>query len=396
MRRLKAPLKQPQPPATKPPTGPSAHPQSSCSKPAEPSKDACSSTRASEGDEPEQHGDSASTEAAKAQQAEYEQIQSAVAKRARFESNRANLGNFERAYPVELETVSIISSPSKVHSLPHMHATLVPFRCKYKHTTELILQCLFQEHGSVATDKTPSMLVQKAAPRRTHTPKANSGWNPKVDPEKPCTAEHSEDRMLCINASNVSHSGNSRATTPELPPSQKRDTESREQEVTRQMAAYERCFTAAQDLFDSHHSKRLRRLLDNMAARKAQAQVTSLFIPQSCSLSDSQLRNPAHFTAGGSSTLRATHPYTSTQGARVPTLSLCGQYSRCTPRSGCGRCNCCTCCSARHRTCTTPSCTQKLRQLPTPSRSQRVQIRFTALWAQLQRAATFRRYLEGF
>lgn len=114
MRRLKAPLKQHQGAATKNTSGASARPQSSCGKQTEATNDACGGQMGAS-----ENGDF--TEAAKAQQAEEAQIQAAVAKRARFESNRSNLGNFERAYPVEVETVTITATSSKVcFCFPHI------------------------------------------------------------------------------------------------------------------------------------------------------------------------------------------------------------------------------------------------------------------------------------
>lgn len=113
--------------------------------------------------------------------------------------------------------------------------------------------------------------MQKSVQKREYTPKASSGWNPSVDPEKPGTA-YSEARSSISNINNSS--SNSRSATPENA-TQEHDAEAREREVSKQMAAYGKCFEAAQDLFDSHHSKRLRNLLDSMAARKARAQVQS-------------------------------------------------------------------------------------------------------------------------
>jgi hypothetical protein len=60
----------------------------------------------------------------------------------------------------------------------------------------------------------------------------------------------------------------------EAPAAQSR-TVRREKEAASQMTSFAKCFAAAQKLFDSHHSKRLRNLLDSMAARNAQAQVNS-------------------------------------------------------------------------------------------------------------------------
>lgn len=95
-----------------------------------------------------------------------------------------------------------------------------------------------------------------------------------MDPEKPVA---SEPQCECTSATSNPISGaNSRKATPEAP-SKDPDREAREQEVAKQMAMYDKCFAAAQDLFVSHHSKRLRTLLDSMAARKVQAQVLLLY-----------------------------------------------------------------------------------------------------------------------
>lgn len=111
MRRLKAPLKQAQSLAAKNIAGILSRPQGSTGAPQDASQDACSTKKGvlDNGDPEQRHGDYSETQ--KAQKADHDQIQAAVAKRARFESNRANLGNFERAYPVEVETVNIPPPP---------------------------------------------------------------------------------------------------------------------------------------------------------------------------------------------------------------------------------------------------------------------------------------------
>jgi hypothetical protein len=112
LRRLKGPLKPPHGAEDKHSSGVTARSQSSCSKPASTDHTGGSQKGVSLQVDPEQQpGDS--TEATQVHQARLER-KSAVAKRTRFESNRANLGNFERAYPVEVETVNIIDHPCKV------------------------------------------------------------------------------------------------------------------------------------------------------------------------------------------------------------------------------------------------------------------------------------------
>ena len=133
-----------------------------------------------------------------------------------------------------------------------------------------------QQGANFADPRTETGAVQKAPQNRAQTPYSRSGWNPSVDPENPGTAESaSADQREGARPTPDAIPGSpphSRGATPDRPSSE-HDNEAREQEVANQMATYDRCFVAAQDLFDSHHSKRLRNLLDGMAARKAQAQV---------------------------------------------------------------------------------------------------------------------------
>ena len=136
MRRLKAPLKA-QGITPKKTSGTPSSPRGSRSRPAEAARNACKNTQGASDNGDAEHG--GNLDADKAQQDELHQIQAAVAKRARFESVRANLGNFERAYPVEVETVNISPLRAKV-CYKHVSKVMVMFKkifnatCKSKLT----------------------------------------------------------------------------------------------------------------------------------------------------------------------------------------------------------------------------------------------------------------------
>lgn len=120
LKRLKAPLKQPQGAPNKPQSTTHApvRPQSSCAESKELAKESSRILEAANSGDYERHSGDKSEATASAHD-DHALVQAAVAKRARFEANRANLGNFERAYPVEVETVNIIASPVKVSLLSH-------------------------------------------------------------------------------------------------------------------------------------------------------------------------------------------------------------------------------------------------------------------------------------
>jgi hypothetical protein len=122
--RLKAPIKQPQGVDNKNAPSSLTPRHSTCNKLTSTSCTDVSQKDSLEDGNSEQPAES-STAAAQVQQGLLEQRQLAVAKRTRFESNRVNLGNFERAYPVEVETVNVTVSPGKVWRLHRTNAHFI-------------------------------------------------------------------------------------------------------------------------------------------------------------------------------------------------------------------------------------------------------------------------------